>query len=267
MPEVNKVLNDLKGKLGQLPEVLAFVLVGSQARESIYLASDYSDLEAYIIVKNNGVDNIKGHLPNLTSSLGKVLFSFNHQVGFVTVYDNLFRLELPVVKLSELPSIFNRPKAQTVKTLFDKTEGVLQKALDKRKDKIDYAKLFQNLYTNFWYWQIIGVQYFKKGEIYNTRAILNIHASALIKLAELLNNPEILLLESNKRVEHFLTEEQLNQLKNITPRYHKNEIKKALKATMDIFPLMFKQVNNMYGYKYDESIEEKVKPKLLELLD
>lgn len=266
MPEPSKIISQLKKEFEKNSSVVAFVLVGSQARETIYAANQYSDLEAYIITKDHRAKKLEQELPNLVNKLGNVLFSLKHQISFVAVYEDLLRLELPVVKQSDMVSVFNRPKAQAVKVLIDKTNGKLEKILNKRPENIGYAKIFQDKVINFWYWQILGVQYFKKGEIYNTRAILNIHASALIKLFELLNEPQIVLLETNKRVEQFLTEEQLNLLKEITVDYDLNEIKRALIKVMEIFSGLAKQIKNKYGYSYDESIEKKTKPRLLKLL-
>lgn len=267
MTNLHKIINYLKKSLENDPDVLALVLVGSQARKDIYKADKYSDLEAYIVVGDENVPIFEKQLPDLAKSLGNVLFSFKHTIGYVAVYDDLFRIELPVVKQSDMASIFNRPKAQTVKVLIDKTNGQLGKILSQRPDTINYEELFQNIVINFWYWQIIGVEYFKKGEIYNARAILNIHSSALIKLFELLNNPAVLLLETNKRVEQFLTQDQLKLLKQITVKYDLVEIKQALLKVMDIFADTVMQIKNKYGWIFDGYIEEKIKPKILGLLN
>ena len=111
------------------PSVAAFALVGSQAREDVYKATEYSDMEAYVIVKDGEVEKIERELPGLVEKFGKVLFSFKQAIGFVAVYEDLFRLELPVIKDSEMKSLFSRPKAQTVKILIDKTNGELEKIL------------------------------------------------------------------------------------------------------------------------------------------
>jgi len=190
----------LKEKFDNDSRVLAFILVGSQARETVYTANKYSDMEAYVITKDENIEKFEQNLPELVRKMGTVLFSFKHQVGFVTVYDDLFRLELPVIKESGMEGLFNRPKAQVVKVLIDRTNGKLEEILEKRPDNIDYSSEFKDKVINFWHWQIIAVQYFKKGETYNTRAVLNIHTSALIKLFELLNDPLVLLLENNKRI-------------------------------------------------------------------
>lgn len=266
MTEPNQLILKLKVKLENDPDVLAFVLVGSQARETIYKAGQFSDLEAFIVVKDEDTGRMEKKLPEIAGSLWEVLFSFKHQIGFVAVYDDLLRVELPVIKQSDMRSIFRRPKTQEVKILIDKTNGQLKEILNKRPNTINYKKLFRDIVVNFWYWQIIGVQYFKKGELYNTRAILNIHASALIKLFELLNNPEILLLETNKRVEEFLTQDQLSQLRSVTPSYNKYEIKKALEIAMIIFPNVFDQIENKYRYDYVKNIEKKIKPEILKLM-
>ncbi len=266
MTDPKVLIKGLTKEFSENPLVIAFTLVGSQAREDSYKTTKYSDMEAYVIAKDEDAEKLEKELSDLVKKFGEVLFSFKHQIGFVAVYDDLFRLELPVIKQSELKSLFSRPKAQVVKVLIDRTEGELEKVLNDRPKTIDFAQVFADKITNFWYWQILGFQYFKKGEIYNTRAILNIHTSALIKLLELLNDPTTLLLETNKRIEQFLTEEQLKRLKEITPAYDSEQIRKSLERVMDIFSETAKAIEEKYNYTYDESLEGLVKPKLLDLL-
>lgn len=261
------IIEKLTIELQKIPSVVAFTLIGSRARDSVYSATKDSDLEAYVVAKDDDIVDIEEKLTNILKEFGEILFSFKHDIGFMAIYDNLFRVEIPVVKETEMKSLFNRPKAQTVKVLIDKTNGVLEKILDARPDAIEFSKIFDDKVTNFWNWQIIGVQYFKKDEIYNARAILNIHASTLIKLLELLNDPNILLLESNKRVERFLTVEQLKLLEEITPAYDKSAIEKSLRRAIEIFPPVFEAIKVKYDYSYDESLEEKVKSKILNLLN
>ena len=262
----HKLIDSLQKELNNNSKVLAFVLVGSQAREDVYRATEYSDMEAYIIVKDEDFEAVENQLPNLVKKFGDTLFTFRHSIGFIAVFEDLFRLELPVIKESGLKGLFVRPKAQVVKVLIDRTNGKLQRILDSRPETIDFAGEFKDKIVNFWHWQILGSLYFKKGEIYNTRAVMGIHASVLIWMFELINDPEILLLETNKRIEKFLTVEQLGVLKELTPKYTKEEVGHALRKSMEIFPTIFKQITEKYGYEYDENLELKVKPKVLELL-
>lgn len=262
-----QIIEDLTKIFQVDPSVIAFTLVGSQAREDVYKATKYSDLESYLIVKDTEVDNVEKKLPTILSKFGNILFSFKHAIGFMAIYEDLFRIEIPVIKESAMKTLFTRPKAQVVKVLIDNTNGELKKILDARPESIDFASAFDDKVINYWNWQIIGAQYFKKGEIYNTRAILGIHSSALIKLFELLNDPNILLLETNKRIEQFLTPEQLRQLEEINPSYDRAQIEKSLWKTMEIFPKIFKSIKEKYGYPYDEFLEGKVKPKIIELLN
>jgi hypothetical protein len=266
MTNPKDLISKLQKEFKQNSLVEAFVLVGSQARKDVYKATRYSDMEAYVIAKDENAETLERQLPDLLQKTGKVLFSFRHAIGFVAVYDDLFRFELPVIKMSGLEGLFNRPKAQVVKVLIDKTRGKLEKALINRPDGIDYAKEFKNKVTNFWFWQILAVQYFKKGEFYNTRAVMSIHASVLIWMFELLNNPKILLLETNKRIEQFLTPEQLEEIKKITPSYNQEAILSSLTKVIDIFIRIASEIKNKYGYEFDESLETKIKPKLQALL-
>ncbi len=267
MIKPDELINKLTEEFKNNPSVVAFTLVGSQAREDIYKATEHSDMEAYVITKDKDAEKVEQELPDLVRKFGNVFFSFKQQIGFVAVYEDLFRLELPVIKQSGMESLFTRPKAQVVRVLIDKTNGELEKILTNRPETTNYAELFEDNVINFWYWQILAIQYFKKGEFYNTRTVLGINSSALIKLFELLNDPTILDLETNKRIEQFLTEDQLALLKQTSPAYNIEQIKEALSRIMDIFPNTIRAVKDKYGYRYDESIEEQVKPKLVELLD
>ncbi len=266
MSNTKLILDRLVVELKQKESVVAFVLIGSQARDEVYKANDFSDIEAIIVVKDEDFVEFESGLDSLVRQLGNVLFSFKHQIGFVATFDDLFRLELPVVKQSEIKSTFSRPKAQTVKILIDKTDGKLEEVLNNRPETTNYEELFKDKAINFWYWQIIAVQYFKKGELYNSRVVLNIHTSALIKLLELLNEPTVLDLETNKRIEQFLSKEQLDLLRKTSPSYNPDQIKQSLFDVMEIFPKIFLEVKSKYGYEFDETLEEKLKPKLLEFL-
>lgn len=264
----SKIPAALKKKLEKNSLVLGFVLVGSQARKDIYVATPYSDMEIYIIVKDNNVEKIEKRLPSLVESLGKVIFSYNNRwAGFSTVFEDLFRLEIPIVRLSELNSVFSRPTAQVVKVLIDKTDGKLEKALASRPKSIDFQELFQSKVIDFWYMAIITVQYYKKKEIWNTRSALQVLQSSLIKFLELFQDPQILLLETNKNVEQFLSDEQIGLLKQISPSYNKAEIKQSLIKVIEIFPEVFEKVSKKYHYQYDRKLEKQIKPKLIAFLE
>lgn len=267
MTNPKELISQLQKEFEQNSLVEAFVLVGSQAREDVYKATKYSDMEAYVMTKDENADNLEKQLPNILQKTGTILFSFKHAIGFVAVYDDLFRLELPVIKMSGVEGLFNRPKAQVIKVLIDKTDGKLEKVLANRPDEIEYAKEFSNKITNFWFWQIIAVQYFKKGEFYNTSAVMGIHASVLIWMYELLNDPKILLLETNKRIEQFLTSQQLLDIKKITPFYNSKNIQTSLTLVVDLFIDATNAIKNKYGYSFDETLEAKVKPRLQTLLE
>lgn len=254
----DKLINDLASILAENSKVKAFVLAGSFARQSVYKAEKYSDMEAYIVVDDENVSAMESELPEIVQKLGKVVFSYKNQwAGFSTVFEeDLFRLELPVGKLSELSSVFNRPKAQELKILIDKTNGELEKILKQRPKTVDFSKKIQDKIPDFWYMAIVGVQYYKKGELWNAMAVLRMLQSGVIRFWEFKNDPKILLLEANKRIEKFLTSNQLEKLKAISPDYDSEAVRNAFVKALEIFS----EISS------DHEIENKVKPKLLEIL-
>ena len=259
-----QVINDLTNTLSKNTLIKGFVLVGSQVRKTVYKASKHSDMEAYIIVDYEDFGKIEKQMPSLVESLGNVIFSYKNQwSGFSTVFDDLFRLELPVVKLSEINSVFSRPRSQVVEVLIDRTNGILQSAIDKRPQKLDVEKLFQEKVVDFWYMLILGFQYYKKGEIWNARSVLQILQTSLIKLFEILNNSEALLLESNKRVEQFLKPDQIKLLKEVSPSYDEREIKESLKRIAQVFSEISGQIEKEYHFTYNKEVEEKIKSKIM----
>lgn len=261
------IISRLKEILETNKSVLGLVLVGSQTENKVYLPTAHSDIEAYIIVEDSDVGRVEKELPLIVNKLGVVVFFYkNRWAGFSTLFENLIRLELPVVKVSDLPTSFSRPTAQTVKVLIDKTQGKLENVLARRPRELDYEKLFQENYLDFWYMTVVGIQYLKNGELFNSRKVLLILLTSLIKNFELLQDRKILLLEERKRVEKFLNAEQLNLIKVINLAYNPDEVKKSYIKTMDYFSSSSKQVFQKYNYNYNSEIEDKIKQKLLHLL-
>ena len=262
-----QIITSLTSILQKNPYVLGLILVGSQARTSIYMDNEHSDMEAYIIVKDEKVKIFEKQLPEIVNRLGKVIFSYkNRWAGFSTVFDDLFRLELPIAKQSELSSVFFRPKPQTVKVLIDKTNGSLEQVLKKRPQSIDFQKIFQEIVLDFWYMAVVAVQYYQKREIWNSRSALQVLLSSFIKLMELLQDKNILLLETNKRMEQFLSSEQIRLLQKITPVYNKRQIKYSLKKIIEIFPQVCGEITRKHHYSYRKEIEDEIKQKLNKLI-
>ena len=137
------IITPLKTELLKRPYVVGFVLAGSYVRKDVYKATEYSDMEAYIIVDDKDVTRIEKDLTAIVKKSGKVIFHYkNRWSGFSVVFENLFRLELPVVKRSDIKSVFSRPTAQPVEILIDKTNGALKTALDKRPKDLDFESIF-----------------------------------------------------------------------------------------------------------------------------
>jgi len=267
MSDSKSITASLQKDLKKNPLVAGLVLVGSWARKDVYTANRYSDMEMYILVKDGKVQAFEKQLPGIVNNLGKIIFSYKNRIaGFSAVFEDFFRLELPVVKESDISSVFSRPTAQTVKILIDKTNGALKEVLKNRSQTMNYEKFFQEKVIDFWYMVILTVQYYKKGEIWNCRSAFQMLQSTLIKMFELLENQKVLLLESNKRIEQFLSTEQIKLLKSVSPAYNKDEIQRSLELILDIFSGVVKQIACKYHYKYNQEIENYVKPRLKALL-
>jgi len=248
-------------------EVIALVLVGSQTKIDGSI-SPHSDIEIYSVVSDSEAESVITELPRIVNTLGSVLFSYkNRWAGFSTVFDSLLRLELPVITRSQMRSVFSRPKAQTVTVLFDKTAGELESILAARPQTIDFAKEFEDSWQDFWYMTIVASQCFAKGELWNCRHVLEVSLTpAIIRLMCLAQIPQLLLLERNKRLEGNLAPEQLKLLERLSPTYEKESIRHALHTSITLFSRLAKEVRQKYRFTYTIEIEEKIIPKLQQLL-
>lgn len=69
MANPEDVIEGLTEKLKQNSSVVAFTLVGSQARKDVYKATEHSDMEAYVVVKNEAAKEAEQQLPHLVGQL------------------------------------------------------------------------------------------------------------------------------------------------------------------------------------------------------
>lgn len=264
----NTIIAKLETEIAKKPYIIGFVLVGSYTRKEVYGATEFSDLEAYVIVEDSDTSKVEKDLVEIVGKLGKVIFHYkNRWSGFSVVFENLFRLELPVVRGSDIKNVFTRPIAQPVEVLIDRTGGELKKVLAARPKELNFESVFQETFLDFWYMAVLAVQYLKKGEYWNTRHAQEVVlVPSLIKLFELLDNKDLLLLESNKRIEAFLDGKKLEILKNVSTLYEANDIRGALKMCIKEFAGVCEQIKEKYGYKYQEEVVGKIKPQLENLL-
>lgn len=85
MSQPKTIIDGLTKAFLNNPSVVAFTLVGSQAREDKYKATKCSDMEAYVIAKDVDAGKVEQKLPSLVGKFGNILFSFKHAIGFVAV--------------------------------------------------------------------------------------------------------------------------------------------------------------------------------------
>ncbi len=167
-----------------------------------------------------------------------------------------------------MSEVFNRPTAQTVEVVLDKTDGQLEKVLDQRPQAVDFARIFEDAALDFWYMAIVGVQYFKKGELWNARHVQEVILTPLlIKLFELKNDDKYLLLESNKRIEQFLEAKQLESLRKTSSIYQEDPIRQSLLLTFDEFSQICEQIERELGLNYAKDVVDIVRSKLEKLLE
>lgn len=262
-----QLINKIKELLLNDKRVIALILVGSYARKTIYKATIYSDIEMYIVIPDNFFDEFKKDLETLPSKIGNVIFYYNNRwAGFSMVFENLQRLELPLVKKSEANIIFSRPIHQEVKVLFDKSK-TLEKILKNRPTSINYKSFFKNQYQDFLYMTIYTAQAIAKGEYWLARQAMSVSLHPIIiRLLELHTNPQALNLEDRKRIEKILPMDDLKILKDISSNYDKDSIFKSFFKTLDIFSMVVDKIVQKQKFNYDKKKEEETFSKIKELL-
>lgn len=265
--KVPEIISQIKKILEKDNRVVALVLVGSWARKTGYKASSFSDIEMYIFVKDKSFGDFKKDLESLPSKVGNVIFSYNNQwVGFSAVFEDLQRVELPLVKISEAKKILSRPIQQEVKVLFDRG-GAIERILKTRPKSIDYSSFFKNQYEDFWYMAIYTAQATGKGEYWLARQAMSVSLHPIIiRLMELYLKPEVVNLEDRKRIEEVLPEYNLGVLKEISSIYYKQSIVESFSKTLKVFSRVVRDAADKQSFTYNKRKEEKIFSKIEFLL-
>jgi predicted nucleotidyltransferase len=265
--KASEIINKIKKILEKDNRVVALVLVGSQARKTGYKASSFSDIEMYIFVKDKTFGGFKKDLESLPSKVGNAIFTYNNQwAGFSGVFENLQRLELPLIKISEAKNILSRPIQQEVKVLFDKGESI-EKILKTRPKSIDCASFFKNQYEDFWYMAIYTAQAIGKGEYWLARQAMSVSLHPIIiRLMELYLKPEVVNLEDRKRIEEVLSDGYLEILKEISSAYDKQSIVESFQKTLKAFSKVVRETADKQSFIYDEKKDQEIFSKIDSLI-
>lgn len=186
--------------------------------------------------------------------------------GFSAVFENLQRLELPLIKISEAKNILSRPIQQEVKVLFDRG-GAIGKILNTRPKSINYVSFFKNQYEDFWYMAIYTAQAIGKGEYWLARQAMSVSLHPIIiRLMELYLNPKVLNLEDRKRIEEVLSDGYLEILKEISSFYDKQSIVESFRKTLNVFSKVVRDTADKQSLTYDKKKEEGIYSKIKSLL-
>lgn len=265
---IDRLLTRLTSSFRKQPSVLAFVLVGSRTAHGAYNATEHSDIEAYCIVSDGSKTSFETYLNEYLKTTGSVIMTYRNQwAGICTVYDDLLRLELPVVERSLMRDTFSRPKKQPVKVLFDRTSGELAGVLDARPDSIDLKREYNYLVEDAWYMLVVSCQYYKKGEYWNARHVMEVVLiPRLVRLMQMESRSDALLLESHKRLEQFLTENHLTIIKTLSVSYDAEAIRTSLDVYLNALPGIARSVAGTYGWVYARDVEKHCTLKLSILL-
>lgn len=257
------IINQIVDHLSLHPGVTALILVGSQVEGNAFPPDQYSDIELYVIAKDEEKENVEKAVQNIQSIFSKdvVLAYQNQWAGWSILLSNLLRVELPITLVSNLQS-FVRSDQQKYQILYAQPDFQLPaRQTNDQKDQRDISKAVKD----FWYMAVYTAQHIARGELFLARGAMRISMQGKVKrLIEDLYHPEKAQLEEDRRIELTWTSKELDILKQTSCAYDKADIIRAFWANIRFASQLLNEAK--IDHELFNHYESELKPKLQAIL-
>lgn len=249
------------------------VVIGSRGREDIQ-ADEWSDLD--IVIFTGDVDYFisnEGWLEDIgeywltfleDTPIGdtkerRVLFKGALDVDFAVLPSGNFD---ELKEDNELRSTFNKGYKVLIDKdgFFDDIEFTQDGESRLEEEKLPSQSEFDNLVKDFWYHTVWGVKKLLRGETWISKSCVDGYLkSKLLKMIEwhaILKKDED-IREEGRFLERWADHRVIDDLEKCFSSYDEEDIKRALKRTMELFRWIAKETSDELGYGYPSKADEK----------
>lgn len=253
-------------------DIRAAVVVGSRARSKVP-ADEWSDLDLVIFsTKPDYYISSTEWLQNI----GQYWMTFveNTAVGESKERRVLFEggldVDFSVFSVNDLEKLFEMPEVQMVfergmKIVLDKDNLFIDFTLTKKEIEINILPEendFVNLINDFWYHAVLSVKKLLRGELWTAKMIIDNYMKwKLLKLVEwhtiVTNGMECDTWHDGRFFDSWADPRIIDQIRICFAHYNKEDIKKALIETMNLFRWIAIETSEMLEYKYSYKADKK----------
>jgi len=246
----------------------AALIIGSEARKD-RPADEYSDLDIVMIV-DDPVYFLSSD--QWLEGIGSYCFSFventlaggqEKRVLFDSALDVDFVI-LPKDMISDLDSDALAILGRGYNILIDKIDlknSLPPLVVTKKPYKLVSEQDFINIVNDFWYHTVWTAKKLKRGELWTAKMCLDSYLKwkilPIIEChAHIIHGLDYDTWHRGRFIEEWAEPWVIEELSLCFSRYHKEDIKNALFATMDLFRTIAREVAEKLGYKYPLKADE-----------
>lgn len=255
---INKVIDDLSTH----NSIAALVLAGSQVEGNAFPPDQFSDIELYVVAFDDKHSEAERLIETIQDRLNEthVLAYKNQWAGWSILFEDLLRLELPLVKASD-DQVFSRSEKQKIKVLYQKDNFKIKQSGVKKEDRSEID--FEWLVKDFWYMAVYVAQHIGRGELWLARDAMRVSMQKKIKkMIQVQNYKETIDLERDRRIELTWKVQELQILHDISCSYERSDIVRAFWASIKYAKIFFTSQDQHLGAvfsKYEQKLADKLK--------
>ncbi|WP_312370103.1 aminoglycoside 6-adenylyltransferase [Lachnoclostridium sp.] len=245
------------------------LMIGSQARKD-HPADDFSDLDIIMVVddpdyylySSQWIEQIgNSHISFIENTIGggkerRILFDNALDVDFVILSRNNFEIAIRSGEVEILKRGY--------RILIDKI-GIEHLLPSISAEKPSYISLteckFSNIINDFWYHAVWTAKKIIRGELWTAKSCVDNYMKGLLLSliechAHVLNGIDYDTWHNGRFLEEWAEDWIVQKLSNCFAHYERNDIKKALLSTMDLFRLITVEIADRLKYKYPTDADE-----------
>ncbi|MDQ1353497.1 MAG: aminoglycoside 6-adenylyltransferase [Acidobacteriota bacterium] len=253
------------------PDIRAAIIMGSQARQD-HAADQWSDLDIMVYAANSQryhlqtdwLENIGAVWISIVEATGKgdplirVLFEDGYNIDFF-IYSDEYLKKLAADNL--YPRTFHRG----AQVILDK-DGSAQKIIPPYFDPIPLRpptrEEFREVVDYYWYFTLYIARKILRGELWLAHSWDAKVKDHLLKMlqwhARALNGWDYDTWYFGHFLEEWADPRAVKDLEKVFAHYDKDDGKKALLASMDLFRWVARETARQFAYPYPQAIDEKV---------
>lgn len=261
-PRAQQIIDKVVADLSSFNPVAALILVGSQVEGNVFPPDQFSDIELYVVAFDDKHKEAQDLVQSIQDRLNEpYTFAYKNQwAGWSILFEDLLRLELPLVKASD-DQVFARSEKQKIKVLYQKDNFKIKRSGAKKENKpeIDYEWLVKD----FWYMAVYVAQHIGRGELWLAREAMRVSMQKKIKkMIQGQNYKETVDLERDRRIELTWKVQELQILHDISCSYERSDIVRAFWANIKYAKVFFTSQDQQLGAvfsKYEQKLADKLK--------